>query len=155
MDLARGTLRLGVFEPDWAEPTCKLVRLAPGVLALVVAYPDIPSSHTDAFKGISILLGVLLSIGSSSAIANIVAGCTITCRRAFREGDRVRIGEVLGDVTKVRLQVTHLRTPKHEEVTIPNAQILGLHVVNCGALAKTRGLMVGVELGIGCEVPWR
>lgn len=153
--LARGTLRFGDFEPDWAEPTYKLVRLALGVLALVVAYPYIPGSHTDAFKGISILLGVLLSIGSSSAIANIVAGYMITYRRAFREGDRVRIGDVLGDVTKVRLQVTHLRTPKNEEVTIPNAQILGLHVVNYSALAKTQGLIVGIDLGIGYEVPWR
>lgn len=153
--VGRGTLRLRDFEPDWAEPTYKLVRLALGVLALVAAYPYIPGSHTDAFKGISILLGVLLSIGSSSAIANIVAGYMITYRRAFRVGDRVGIGEVLGDVTRVRLQVTHLRTPKNEEVTIPNAQILGLHVVNYSALAKTHGLIVGVEVGIGYEVPWR
>ena len=108
----------------WIAPSGRAVGLlavaavlALGVLALVVAYPYIPGSHTDAFKGISILLGVLLSIGSSSAIANIVAGYMITYRRAFREGDRVRIGDVLGDVTKVRLQVTHLRTPKNEEVT--------------------------------------
>lgn len=153
--IGRGTLKFGDFEPAWAEPTYKLVRLALLVLALVVAYPYIPGSHTEAFKGISILLGVLLSIGSSSAIANIVAGYLITYRRAFREGDRVKIGEVLGDVTKVRLQVTHLRTPKNEEVTLPNAQILGLHVVNYSALAQSHGLIVGVELGIGYEVPWR
>ncbi|HMN75847.1 MAG TPA: mechanosensitive ion channel [Burkholderiaceae bacterium] len=153
--LGRGTLALGGFESAWAEPTYKLVRLALLVLALVVAYPYIPGSHTEAFKGISILLGVLLSIGSSSAIANVVAGYMITYRRAFRIGDRVKIGDVMGDITHTRLQVTHLRTPKNEEVTIPNAQILGLHVVNYSALAKTKGLIVGIDVSIGYEVPWR
>lgn len=153
--LARGTLVVSDFESAWAEPTYKLVRLALLVLALVVAYPYIPGSHTDAFKGISILLGVLLSIGSSSAIANIVAGYMITYRRAFKLGDRVKIGDVSGIVTNVRLQVTHLRTPKNEEVTIPNAHILGVHVVNYSALAKTQGLIVGIQVGIGYEVPWR
>ena len=88
--------------------------------AVVVGYPYLPGSQSEAFKGLSILLGVMFSLGSSSAIANIVAGYSLTYRRAYRVGDRVKIGDVLGDVAEMRLQVTHLRSLKNEEIVIPN-----------------------------------
>ena len=153
--VGQGSVTLPEFEADWARPTYKIARFAVVTLAVIVAYPYIPGSDSAAFKGISLLLGVIVSFGSSSAIANLIAGLMITYRRAFKVGDRVRIGEVTGDVTDVRLQVTHLRTLKNEEVTIPNSLILNGHVQNYSALAATRGLILHVIVGIGYETPWR
>jgi small-conductance mechanosensitive channel len=143
------------FEADWAQPTYKIARFSLIILALIVAYPYIPGSDSAAFKGVSLLLGVIISLGSSSVIANLIAGLLITYRRAFKIGDRVTIGEVTGEVTDVRLQVTHLRTLKNEEVTIPNSQILNGHVMNYSALAMRRGLILHATVGIGYETPWR
>jgi len=151
----RGTVKPANFEPEWAMPTYRLVRLAIIAFALVVAYPYIPGSESGAFKGVSLFLGVLISIGSSSAISNIVAGYMLTYRRAFRVGDRVRIGDVVGEVTDVHMQVTHLRTNKNESVTIPNSTILGGQVINYSTLAARDGLILHVTVGIGYETPWR
>jgi len=151
----RGSVTLGDFEPEWAHPTYKIVRVVIVVLALVVAYPYIPGSGSDAFKGISLFIGVVVSLGSSSAISNLIAGIMITYRRAFRIGDRVRIGDVTGDVTAIRMQVTHLRTVKNEQVTIPNSTILNGQVVNYSTLAAKEGLILHTTVGIGYETPWR
>src|SRR4030095_16530988 len=103
---------------------------------LVVAYPYIPGSSSDALKGISIFIGIVFSLGSSSAIANLIAGYMMTYRRAFKVGDRVQLGNVVGDVTEMRLQVTHVRTVKNEEVIVPNSSILNNEVVNYSSLAQ-------------------
>jgi len=143
------------FEREWADPTYKLLRVAIVALALVVAYPYIPGSSSDAFKGISIFIGIVFSLGSSSTIANVIAGYTMTYRRAFHIGDRVKIGNITGDVTEMRLQVTHLRTIKNEEVIIPNSSILNNEVVNYSSLAHRHGLILHTTVGIGYETPWR
>lgn len=143
------------FDAEWAPSTFKLVRLAVLVFAVVVAYPYIPGSGSAAFKGISLFLGLVFSLGSSTAISNIIAGYTMTYRRLFREGDRVRIGEITGTVTEVRLQVTHLRTPKNEEAVIPNSKILNNEVLNYTTMAKRDGLILHTAVGIGYETPWR
>lgn len=153
--IERRSVSLGGFEPEWARPTYKIVRLVTIAFAIVVAYPYIPGSSTAAFKGVSIFAGVVLSLGSSSIISNLVAGFTMTYRRTFRVGDRVRIGDVVGDVLDVRLQVTHLRTPKNEEVVVPNSVILGSPVTNFSSLARTWGLILHTTVGIGYETPWR
>jgi small-conductance mechanosensitive channel len=119
-----GGITLKNFDREWAMPTYRLVRTGLIAFALVVAYPSIPGAGSDAFKGVTLFLGVLVSLGSSSAVSNIIAGYMLVYRRAFRVGDRVRIGETLGDVTEMRLQVTHVRTIKNETVTIPNSTIL-------------------------------
>lgn len=143
------------FEPDWAMPTYKLLRVLVLAFAVVVAYPYIPGSQTAAFKGISIFIGLMLSLGSSTSISNLIAGYLMTYRRVFKVGDRVKVGDVVGDVVAVRLQVTHLRTNKNEEVTIPNSQILNSDVTNYSSLAGTKGLILHTTVGIGYEVPWR
>ena len=153
--VARGTVTLAGFEPDWSVPTYKIARFAVVAFALIVAYPYIPGSHSDAFKGVSIFLGVIFSLGSSSAIANLIAGYLMTYRRAFKVGDRVRIGDVIGDVTEIRLQATHLRSLKNEEVVIPNSQLLNGQVVNYSSLAARQGLILHTVVGIGYETPWR
>ena len=151
----RGSITFEGFEAEWAWPTYKMVRIAVIAFAVVVAYPYIPGSGSEAFKGVSLFAGVVFSLGSTSAISNIVAGYTMAYRRAFRVGDRVKIGDVVGDVTDVRMAVTTVRTPKNEEVVIPNATILNGEIVNYSTLAKTRGLILHTTVGIGYEVPWR
>jgi small-conductance mechanosensitive channel len=149
------TLTLSGFDADWAKPTYKIARLLVVVFAVIVAYPYIPGSESPAFKGISLFIGVVFSLGSSSAISNIIAGYMMTYRRAFKVGDRVKIDEYAGDVTEIRLQVTHLRTIKNEEIIVPNSTILTGHIVNYSSFAKERGLILHTTVGIGYEVPWR
>ncbi len=153
--LGHQAVRFAGFEPEWAEPSYKLARFAIVAFAIVIAYPFIPGAGTDAFKGVSLFVGVLLSLGSTSAIANLIAGYMMTFRRAFRPGDRIRFGDVTGDVIERRLQVTHLRTPKNEEVIIPNSTMLNSHVVNLSSLAAGDGLILHTTVGIGYETPWR
>ena len=94
-----GQIKLSGFDAEWAWPTFQIVRSLVIFFALVVAYPYLPGSESEAFKGVTLLLGVLFSIGSSSLIANIIAGYTMTYRRAFKVGDRVKIGTNVGEVT--------------------------------------------------------
>jgi small-conductance mechanosensitive channel len=132
-----------------------MVRVLVVAFALVVGYPYLPGSQSEAFKGVSILLGIMFSLGSSTAIANIIAGYSLTYRRAYRIGDRVKIGDVLGDVAEMRLQVTHLRSLKNEEIVIPNSTIMNTHVINYSSLAAQHGLILHTTVGIGYETPWR
>ena len=151
----KGTIALKNFDPDWAQPTYKICRFLVIAFAVVVAFPYIPGSDSPAFKGISIFLGVLFSLGSSSAIANIIAGYMMTYRRAFKVGDRIKIEDVTGDVTDVRLQVTHIHTVKNEEIIVPNSTILNSHVINFSTLAREKGLILHTTVTIGYDAPWR
>jgi small-conductance mechanosensitive channel len=153
--VGRGTVVLAGFDADWAQPTYKIIRVAIVAFGLIVAYPYIPGSESAAFKGLSLFIGIVFSLGSSSAISNIIAGYMMTYRRAFRVGDRVRIGDAVGDVIEMRLQVTHLRSFKNEEIVIPNSQILSGEVLNYSSLARVNGLILHTEVGIGYETPWR
>ena len=153
--LARGAVALQGFDVDWALPTYRVLRLLVLAFALVVAYPYIPGSGSAAFQGVSLFLGVIVSLGSTSIIANILAGYAITYRRAFRLGDRIRVGDAVGDVTEMRLQVTHLRSLKNEEIVLPNSLIMNSQVLNYSTLAKTNGLILHTAVGIGYETPWR
>ncbi len=163
LKLARGVftaidnkrLQIKGFESDWAWPTYRLVRMVIIIFSLVIAYPFIPGSDSAAFKGVSVLLGVLFSLGSTSVISNVIAGYTMTYRRAFRIGDRVKIGDTMGDVTEMRILVTHVKTPKNEEVVIPNSTILNGEVTNYSTMARGQGLILHSTVGIGYDVPWR
>jgi small-conductance mechanosensitive channel len=136
-------------------PTYRIIRLLVIAFALVVAYAYIPGSQSEAFKGISIFLGVIFSLGSSSFIGNMIAGYTMTYRRAYKLGDRIRVNDIEGDVVEMRLLVTHLRTVKNEEIVVPNSLILNSHVINYTTLARSRGLILHTAVSIGYEVPWR
>lgn len=151
----RGQIKLTKFDAEWAWPTYRIVRVLIIILAVVVAYPYIPGSGSEGFKGISLLLGVLFSLGSSSLIANVIAGYTMTYRRAFKVGDRVKIGTNVGEVTEIRLLVTHLRSLKNEEIVIPNSTILSGEITNFSSMAGKHGLILHTTVGIGYEVPWR
>ena len=150
-----GNIRLASFPDDWAEPTYKLVRTLLLAVAFVGAFPYIPGSQTPAFQGISLFLGLLVSLSSSSALSNIIAGTILTYTRAFRVGDIVRIGETFGEVTVKRLLVTHMRTYKNVVVSIPNSLILTAQVLNYTTLAAERGLVAHSSVTIGYDAPWR
>jgi small-conductance mechanosensitive channel len=151
----RSTVKLGKFDPEWTWPTYRVVRLLVVALALAVAFPYIPGSNSEAFRGISIFLGVVFSLGASGVIGNVVAGYSMIYRRTFRIGDRVKIGDVVGDVTEMRLQVTHLRTTKNEEVIVPNSEILEGAVVNYSSYAREGKLILHATVNINYAVPWR
>lgn len=153
--VAGGTVKLKAFDPEWAWPTFRLVRLMAIALAVVVAYPYFPGSQSEAFKGVSLFIGIIFSLGSSSLIGNFIAGYSMTYRRAFRIGDRVKIGDHIGDVERMRLLVTHLRTPKNEELVVPNSTILDAEVVNYSSMAREKGLILHTTVGIRYETPWR
>jgi small-conductance mechanosensitive channel len=150
-----GTFEISGFYREWAIPTFKILRVLIIAFTLTIAYPYIPGSGSDAFKGISIFFGLLLSLGSTSLVANIVAGLSMTYMRAFSVGDRVKIGEHFGEVIATRLQVTHIRTPKNEIVSVPNSKIISGEVMNFSALARDDGLIIHTTVGIGYDVPWR
>ncbi len=154
-ELAAGRLEFPGFYADWAMPTYKLVRVLVIAFSLVVAFPYIPGSSSPAFQGISIFFGVLFSLGSSSAIANIVAGVILIYMRSFSVGDVVKIGETTGRVMKTNLLVTRLRTPKNVEITMPNSLILSTHVMNFSSQAKEHRLILPTTVTIGYDAPWR
>jgi len=151
----RGAVTLVRFDREWALPTYRIARLLAIAFAVVVAYPYIPGSSSEAFKGVSIFLGVVFSLGSSSVIANLIAGYAMIYRRAFKVGDRISIDNVTGDVVERRLMVTHVRTIKNEEIVVPNSTIINSNIINYSTLAHTRGLILHTTVGIGYETPWR
>jgi small-conductance mechanosensitive channel len=150
-----GTITFKGFYPEWAQPTYRILRILIIAFAAVMAFPYIPGSDSSAFKGVSIFFGILFSLGSTSAIANIIAGYTLTYRRVFKLGDRVKIADFVGDVIATRLQVTHLRTIKNEEIVVPNSMIVNSHVMNYSSLAQEKGLILHTTVTIGYDAPWR
>jgi small-conductance mechanosensitive channel len=153
--IERGRIHVKNFEREWGLPTYKIVRLLIVSFAVIVAYPYIPGSSSDAFKGVSIFLGVIFSLGSSSVLSNIIAGYTITYRRAFKVGDRIMINDLTGDVVDRSVLVTRLRSFKNEEIVIPNSIVLNSNIINYSTEARAKGLILHTNVGIGYEVPWR
>lgn len=154
-EVGKGTISLPGFYADWANPTFRIVRFLIIAFALIVAFPYFPGSESPAFKGISIFFGVLFSLGSTSAVANIVAGVILIYTRAFKIGDRVKIADTIGDVTEKTLLVTRIRTIKNMDITIPNAAVLGSHIINFSSSAKEYGLILHTSVTIGYDAPWR
>jgi small-conductance mechanosensitive channel len=153
--IERRDVSLANFDPEWAQPTYKIFRILVVAFSLVVAYPYIPGSGSAAFQGVSLFLGLVFSLGSSTAISNIIAGYMLIYRRAFKVGDRIKVGDSIGDVIDTRLQVTHLRSIKNEEIIIPNSEIMSGEVVNYSSLSRERGVILHTEVGIGYATPWR
>jgi small-conductance mechanosensitive channel len=150
-----GSIKLASFDRDLALPTYRLVRLGIILFAIVMAYPYIPGSDSAAFKGLSVLAGLIISLGSQSVIGNIIAGYSLLYRRPFKIGDRIKLGDTVGTVTELRVLTTRLRSLKNEEVVIPNTTVLNGEVVNYSTLAREQGLILHTTVGIGYETPWR
>jgi small-conductance mechanosensitive channel len=150
--VAEGRLHIEGFYADWANPTRRIVNLLIIVAGMMIAYPYIPGSSTDAFKGISIFLGVLLSIGSSGVIGNLMTGLTITYMRAFKVGDVIRIGDTLGTVVESSLLVTRIKTPRGLEITLPNSQVMAGQIINYSTSGNAH---LSTSVTIGYDAPWR
>jgi small-conductance mechanosensitive channel len=154
-EFERGTIRIRGFYPEWIRPTYNIVRFLLIAFTAVVVFPYLPGENSPAFKGVGIFLGVLLSLGSSSAVANVVAGIILTYTRGFRVGDWVKIGDNIGDVTSQNVLATHLRSFQQEEIVIPNAVVLNSHVINYSLLGQTEGVILRTSATIGYDTPWR
>jgi small-conductance mechanosensitive channel len=153
--IAQGSIVIKNFDADWTWPTYKILRFLLIAFSIVIAYPYIPGSDSDAFKGVSVLLGIMFSLGSSSFISNIIAGYSLTYRRAFKLGDRIRVDDMMGDVIDIKPFVTRLRSLKNEEVIIPNSNLINSNVINYSSLSRQNGLILHTIVGIGYETPWR
>ncbi len=154
-EAAAGAITLPGIQPDWAMLFYKALRIAVVAIAAVVIYPYIPGSSTEAFKGIGIFAGALFTLGASGMAGSLLGGLALTFTGTFRIGDRVQIGDVVGDVLETTLMITKIRTLKNEIVTIPNSAIMSGHVIDYSARARTEGLLLTTEVTIGYNAPWR
>jgi small-conductance mechanosensitive channel len=143
------------FPAEWADPTNKIVRILLIAFGLVVAFPYLPASDSPAFAGVSVFMGVLFSLASSSALSNMIAGFVLTYTGAFRLGDRVKVGDSFGDIIETSLLATRVRTIKNEDITIPNSLVLGTSILNYTRESKTLGLILHTSVTIGYDAPWR
>ena len=154
-EIGKETIEFPNFYPEWAEPTYKIVRVLIFALTVIVIFPYLPGAKSPAFQGVSIFLGVLLSLGSTSAVADIVAGVILTYMRAFKIGDRVKIADTIGDVIEKTLLVTRIRTIKNVEITITNSMVLSSHIINFSVSTREEGLILHTSVTIGYDAPWR
>jgi small-conductance mechanosensitive channel len=154
--IERGAITFEGFHREWANSTYRIVRFLVLVLAAVAIFPYIPGSHSEAFRGISVFLGILISLGAAGAFSNIVAGVILTYMRPFTVGDRVKIADTVGDITEKTLLVTRVRTIKNVDITIPNALVLGTHIVNYSSSGiKPPPLIIHTTVTIGYDTQWR
>ena len=156
-EVQKGSIQIDGFYSDWAKPTFNIVKVLVYAFMMVIIFPYLPGSESPAFKGITVFVGILFSIGSSNAIANMVAGLVITYMRPFKIGDFIKIGDVSGEVIEKTALVTRVRTPKMEDITIPNATVLSSTSTNFSANTNlsTDGLVIHTTVTIGYDVPWK
>ncbi len=143
------------FYSDWATPTYQIIRILLFAFMIVVIFPYLPGSDSPVFKGVSVFLGVLFTFGSSGSLSNIIAGLVLTYMRAYKIGDRVKIGEITGDIIEKTLLVTRVRTIKNEDITIPNSTIMNSHTINYSSSSENLGLVLHTTVTIGYDIPWR
>ncbi|MDE6716209.1 MAG: mechanosensitive ion channel family protein, partial [Muribaculaceae bacterium] len=148
-------LKISGFYPDWAQPTFNIIRFLLYAFMIAMIYPYLPGSNSGVFQGISVFVGLIVSLGSSTVIGNIIAGLVITYMRPYKIGDRIKLNDTTGNVIEKTPFVTRLRTPKNEVVTIPNSFIMSSHTVNYSASARKFGLIIHTTVTIGYDAPWR
>ena len=148
-------LKIGGFYADWAMPTFHIVRFLLYAFMIAMIYPYLPGSKSGVFQGISVFVGLIVSLGSSTVIGNIIAGLVITYMRPFKLGDRIKLNDTTGNVIEKTPLVARIRTPKNEVVTIPNSFIMSSHTVNFSQSARDYGLIIHSEVSVGYDIPWR
>lgn len=155
-EIEKGNLSFSNFQKDWANPTFKIARTLVIMFTLIIIFPYLPGSQSDAFKGVSIFAGILLSLGSTSIVSNVVSGVILTYTSAFKIGDRVKIGETTGDILEKTLLVTRIRTIKNIIITIPNSIVMNSHIENYTTSASSgEGLILNTSVTLGYDIPWR
>jgi small-conductance mechanosensitive channel len=153
--LQQGKIRFSSIHPEVVEPTYQILRFLVVAFALVAAFPYIPGSSSPMFRGLSIFVGFLISLGSTSLITNIISGIVLTYSRGLKIGDRVKIGETIGDVIDRTLLVTRVRTIKNVVITIPNVVVMQNEIINYSSEARDAGLILHTSVTIGYDEPWR
>lgn len=153
--LHRGRLRLPLVHPETTTATRRIVGILVWGLGIAVAYPYLPGSGSDAFKGLSVLFGLMLTLGSTSLVAQAMSGLVIVYSRALRKGDFVEVGDVQGVVAEVASLATKIINVRNEEVTIPNLVLISSPIRNYSKLAGTHGTMLTTQVTIGYDAPWR
>ena len=154
-EVEAGRLKFGGFYPDWAMPTYHIIRFLLYAFMIAMIYPYLPGAKNGVFQGISVFVGLIISLGSSTVIGNVIAGLVITYMRPFKLGDRIQLNDTTGNVIEKTPLVTRIKTPKNEVVTIPNSFIMSSHTVNYSASAREYGLIIHSEVTIGYDAPWR
>jgi small-conductance mechanosensitive channel len=154
-EIASGKLKITGFYPEWANPTFQIVRVLHYAFLFIIIFPYLPGSNSPVFKGVSVFLGFLFTFGSAGSLSNIMAGIVITYMRQFKLGDRVKIGDVTGDVVEKSLLVTRIKTVKNEIISIPNSTIMSNHTINYSSEALGKGLILHTTVTIGYDTPWR
>jgi len=154
-EIDKGRLTFKGFYPDWAYPTFNIVKILLYAFIFIVIYHYLPGNESPVFRGVSVFVGIIFTLGSSSLIGNVVSGLVLTYMRPFKVGDRIKIGDLTGDVMEKTPFVTRIRTPKNEEVTIPNSSIMSAQTFNYSQSARTYGLILHTTAGLGYDTPWR
>ncbi|MDR2601031.1 MAG: mechanosensitive ion channel family protein [Spirochaetaceae bacterium] len=151
----QGKIIIPGFHTDWVAPTYKLLQIFIFALTLAVIYPHLPNANSESFKGVSMLFGLVISLGSSSAIGNLVAGIVITYMRTFKIGDLIKIGDITGFIVEKSGVATRVRTFKNEYVTFPNITVLTSSITNFSTSTETgKGLVIHKTITMGYDVPW-
>lgn len=143
------------FYPEWADTSFSIIKLMVYALTAVIVFPYLPGSSSPAFQGISIFVGVLVSLGSTTAVANVIAGVVLTYTRAFQTGDQVEVGGTRGRVVERSTFVTRIQTLKNVIVSIPNSMVLSNNIINYSTTMGQDGLLVHTTITIGYDVPWQ
>lgn len=154
-EVEAGRLKFNGFYPDWAMPTFHIIRFLLYAFMIAMIYPYLPGASSGVFQGISVFVGLIVSLGSSTVIGNIIAGLVITYMRPFKMGDRIKLNDTIGNIIEKTPLVTRIRTPKNEVVTVPNSFIMSSHTVNYSTSAREYGLIIHTEVSIGYDIPWR
>jgi small-conductance mechanosensitive channel len=152
---AQGRVRLPGVHEETAGATRRIVSVLIWAFALVAMYPYLPGSDSEVFKGISVLLGAMLTLGSSGLVTQLMSGLVLIYARALRTGDYVVIGDTEGVVTEIGALATKIMTMRNQEVTIPNNQMVSQSIVNYSKLAASQGTMISTKVTIGYDAPWR
>lgn len=154
-EVATERLKIPGFYADWALPTFNIIRFLLYAFMIAMIYPYLPGSDKGVFQGISVFVGLIISLGSSTVIGNVIAGWVITYMRPFRKGDRIKLNDTVGDIIEKTPLVTRIRTAKNEIVTMPNSFIMSSQSINYTRSAHEFGLILHAEVTIGYDVPWR
>jgi small-conductance mechanosensitive channel len=155
VQVASGGIRIPWMDPDIARATQRVFSAVAWIFAAVVAYPYIPGSSTDAFKGISVFFGLVISLGSTGIINQIMSGLFVVYSKALRTGEWVRVNDTEGEVLDVGLLAAKVRTIEGQEVTIPNSILVGTSTTNYTRLGHADGMIVSSTITIGYNAPWR
>ncbi len=154
-EIATGRLKLNGFYADWAHPTYYILRLILYSFMFVMIWPLLPNSDSEVFQGVSVFIGIMVSLGSSSIIGNVMAGLVMTYMRPFKVGDFIKYNDTEGFVIEKTVLVTRIRTRKNNVITIPNSSIMSSQTTNLTSSAQDYGIIVHTKVTIGYDMPWQ